>query len=98
MSRINRQASIARGINTFCYCSKAQLIATGGCDKTIRLFNPFLLNKPTSKLTGHLFTIVDIVCNEKDQQLISLSSERVFKVWDLFTYKCLQVIIKNALI
>ena len=29
------------------------------------------------KLLGHLFTIVDIAVNEKDQQLISLSTARV---------------------
>jgi WD repeat-containing protein 64 len=38
-----------------------------------------------------MFTLVDIVCNEEDQHLISLSSERVFRVWDLGTLKCLQV-------
>jgi hypothetical protein len=43
------------------------------------------------KLIGHMFTLVDIVCNEEDQHLISLSSERVFRVWDLGTLKCLQV-------
>jgi len=45
------------------------------------------------KLVGHMFTLVDIVCNEEDQHLISLSSERVFRVWDLATLKCLQVTI-----
>ena len=29
------------------------------------------------KLLGHLFTIVDVAVNEKDQQLISLSTARV---------------------
>ncbi len=42
-----------------------------------------------------MFTLVDIACNEEDQHLISLSSERVFRVWDLATLKCLQV--KNIL-
>ena len=43
------------------------------------------------KLMGHLFTIVDICCNEKDQHLISLSTARVFRVWDIHTLTCLQV-------
>lgn len=29
------------------------------------------------KMTGHLFTIVDICINEKDQHIISLSTARV---------------------
>lgn len=45
----------------------------------------------TGKLMGHLFTIVDICCNEKDQHLISLSTARVFRVWDIHTLTCLQV-------
>lgn len=89
--RINRQVGISKGLNTFCYCSKVNLIATGGVDKIIRLYNPLVISKSCGKLTGHLFTIVDLACNEKDQQLISLSSERVFRVWDLTTFKCLQV-------
>lgn len=67
------------------------MIATGGVDKVIRLYNPLVLSKSSGKLIGHLFTIVDLVSNEKDQQLISLSSERVFRVWDLTSFKCLQV-------
>ena len=40
---------------------------------------------------GHLFTIVDIACNDRDQHLISLSTARVFRVWDIHTLTCLQV-------
>jgi WD40 repeat protein len=89
--KINRQASINKGLNTFCYCSQANILATGGKDKYIRLYNPLILSKTIGKLPGHLFTIVDLACNEKDQQLISLSAERVFRVWDLSTFKCLQI-------
>jgi WD40 repeat protein len=91
--RINRQVSVNKGLNTFCYCSQANILATGGKDKYIRLYNPLILGKTIGKLPGHLFTIVDLACNEKDQQLISLSAERVFRVWDLSTFKCLQVYI-----
>ena len=90
MFRIGRQTAINKGLNTFCYCSQANLIATGGKDKFIRMYNPLVLNKVIGKLHGHLFTIVDIACNERDQQLISLSAERVFRIWDLAALKCLQ--------
>jgi hypothetical protein len=45
----------------------------------------------SGKLIGHLFTISDIVCNEKDQHIISLSTARVFRVWDIHTLTSLQV-------
>ena len=57
------------------------------------LFNIKITCNFLGKLIGHMFTLVDIVCNEEDQHLISLSSERVFRVWDLGTLKCLQVIL-----
>lgn len=89
--KYNRQVGIPKGVNAVCYCVKASLIATAGADKSIRLFNPLILSKSCVKLAGHVFTIVDLACNEKDQQLISLSAERLFRVWDLATFKCLQV-------
>ena len=45
----------------------------------------------SGKLLGHLFTIVDICCNERDQHIISLSTARVFRVWDIHTLTSLQV-------
>ena len=39
------------------------------------------------KLLGHLFTIVDVAVNEKDQQLISLSTARVRNAINIH-YKC----------
>ncbi len=78
-------------MNAFVYCKKARFLVTGGVDKVIRVYNPVLLSKPIGKLIGHVFTITDILCNEKDQQLISLSAERVFRVWDISNLKCLQV-------
>ena len=57
----------------------------------IRLWHPNILSRPTGKMVGHLFTIIDIVMNEKDQHIISLSTARVFRVWDIHTLSCLQV-------
>nr|XP_009861346.1 WD repeat-containing protein 64-like [Ciona intestinalis] len=85
------ELSIPRGVNAFCYSEKSNIFATGGVDKTIRIWHPNILSRPTGKMLGHLFTIVDIVMNEKDQHIISLSTARVFRVWDVHTLACLQV-------
>ena len=45
----------------------------------------------SGKLIGHLFTVVDICCNEKDQHIISLSTARVIRIWDIHTLTSLQV-------
>ncbi|XP_069117610.1 WD repeat-containing protein 64-like isoform X3 [Argopecten irradians] len=90
-----RGVNIHKGVNCFSYCAKANIIATGGVDKVIRVWHPHIFSRPTGKLMGHLFTIVDICCNERDQHLISLSTARVFRVWDIHTLTCLQVFTDN---
>ena len=86
-----RGVSIPKGVNAFEYCARANIIATGGVDKVIRVWHPHIFSRPTGKLIGHLFTIVDIACNEKDQHIISLSTARVFRIWDIHTLTSLQV-------
>ncbi|KAK1171003.1 WD repeat-containing protein 64-like [Acipenser oxyrinchus oxyrinchus] len=90
-----REISVPRGVNTFAYCVKANLIATGGSDKIIRVWHPTMFSKPMGKLFGHLFTITHIAANEKDQHIISLCSARIFRVWDIQTLTPLQVFIDN---
>ncbi|EPY80565.1 hypothetical protein CB1_000818027 [Camelus ferus] len=80
-----------RGANAFCYCVKTNVIVTGGDDKVLRLWHPSISTKPVGKLVGHTFSITDIVTNEKDQHVISLSSAKVFRVWDIQTLSLLQV-------
>uniref|UniRef100_A0A8C0PVI6 WD repeat domain 64 n=1 Tax=Canis lupus familiaris TaxID=9615 RepID=A0A8C0PVI6_CANLF len=86
-----REFSMPRGANTFCYCTKANVIVTGGDDKVLRLWHPNISTKPVGKLVGHMFSIMEIVMNEKDQHVISLSSSKVFRVWDIQTLSLLQV-------
>ncbi|XP_027274696.1 WD repeat-containing protein 64 isoform X2 [Cricetulus griseus] len=86
-----REFAMPRGANTFCYCMKANVIVTGGDDKVLRLWHPNISTKPVGKLVGHMFSITEIVSNEKEQHVISLSSAKVFRVWDIQTLSVLQV-------
>uniref|UniRef100_A0A8C6F1P3 WD repeat domain 64 n=1 Tax=Monodon monoceros TaxID=40151 RepID=A0A8C6F1P3_MONMO len=86
-----REFSMPRGANTFCYSIKANVIVTGGDDKVLRLWHPNIRTKPVGKLVGHMFSITEIVTNETDQHVISLSSAKVFRVWDIQTLSLLQV-------
>ncbi|XP_020030326.2 WD repeat-containing protein 64 [Castor canadensis] len=86
-----REFAMPRGANTFCYCTKANVIVTGGDDKVLRLWHPNISTKPVGKLVGHMFSITEIVTNEKDQHVVSLSSAKVFRVWDIQTLSLLQV-------
>ncbi|XP_074662420.1 WD repeat-containing protein 64-like [Tubulanus polymorphus] len=90
-----RGMSLTKGVNAFAFCKSANMIATGGVDKIIRVWHPHIFSRPTGKLLGHLFTIVDIAVNEKDQHIISLSTARVIRVWDISTLTSLQVFTDN---
>ncbi|XP_035826428.1 WD repeat-containing protein 64 [Aplysia californica] len=91
----SRAVAIPKGVNCFDFCARANIIATGGVDKVIRVWHPHIFSRPTGKLMGHLFTIIDIAMNERDQHIISLSTARVFRVWDIHTLTCLQVFTDN---
>ncbi|XP_062981483.1 WD repeat-containing protein 64 [Elgaria multicarinata webbii] len=86
-----RDFSVPRGVNAFTYCGKANIVVTGGDDKILRLWHPNINTKPVGKLMGHLFSITEIVTNEKDQHIISLSTAKIFRVWDIQTLSLLQV-------
>ncbi|XP_023779331.1 WD repeat-containing protein 64 isoform X2 [Cyanistes caeruleus] len=90
-----KEFSVPKGVNAFTYCRKAKVIVTGGNDRILRLWNPVVNFSPTGKLLGHKHSIVEIVTNEKDQQVISLSCAKVFRVWDIQTLSPLQVFYEN---
>ncbi|XP_030355812.1 WD repeat-containing protein 64 [Strigops habroptila] len=90
-----KEFSVPKGVNAFTYCRKAKLIVTGGNDKFLRLWHPAVNSKPSGKLSGHLHSVVEIVTNEKDQHVISLSSAKIFRVWDIQTLSLLQVFHDN---
>ncbi|XP_075604911.1 WD repeat-containing protein 64 [Balearica regulorum gibbericeps] len=90
-----KEFSVPRGVNAFTYCGKAKVIVTGGHDKLLRLWHPAINSRPTGKLSGHRHSVVEIVTNEKDQHVISLSSAKIFRVWDIQTLSLLQVFHDN---
>ena len=49
-----RGVSIYKGVNCFDYCAKANIIATGGVDKVIRVWHPHIFSRPTGKHTVYL--------------------------------------------
>ncbi|XP_035176562.1 WD repeat-containing protein 64 [Oxyura jamaicensis] len=90
-----KEFSVPRGVNAFTYCGKAKVIVTGGHDKFLRLWHPCINSRPTGKLSGHRHSVVEIVTDEKDQYVISLSSAKIFRVWDIQTLSMLQVFHDN---
>lgn len=40
---------IPKGVNCFDFCARANIVATGGVDKTIRVWHPHIFTRPTGK-------------------------------------------------
>lgn len=81
---------IRKGIYTFDYDKENNIIVTGGLDRYIRLWNPYVTSKATSVLKGHNSSVVHIVAQY--EQIISLSKDKVVKIWDTRDHCCIQTI------
>ena len=49
-----RGFSVPKGVNAFDYCAKANIIATGGVDKVIRVWHPHIFSRPTGRFNLHI--------------------------------------------
>jgi WD40 repeat protein len=83
---------VHKGVNTFAYCIFPVVLVTGGTDRQLRLWNPRRLTNPMASLKGHNSPICEIVINQSAGQIISLSLDRVIKVWDIRKQNCLQTL------
>ena len=80
-----------RGVYGFDVCKAFNFIATCGVERDIMLWNPFT-GRSIGMLTGHTASVQKVIVVEDDNQLISLSTDKVIKIWDLRTNKCMQTI------
>ncbi|KAJ3336526.1 WD40 repeat domain 95 [Kappamyces sp. JEL0680] len=92
-----RYISIPKGIETFEFCRRPSYLVTGGRDRVIRLWNPYVLSKPTGNLYGHNANIVNIVVNNEEGIIFSLSEDKMIKLWNARNLMCVQTMVdKNA--
>ena len=79
------------GVHSFAVCRSFNFIASCGLERNVLLFNPFA-GKRVGLLAGHSAPVCDVIVNEADSQLISLSTDKVIKIWDIRSNKCMQTI------
>jgi hypothetical protein len=75
--RATRYVHVSRGIKCFALCHRPALLVTGGSDKIIRLWNPYVLDKRSGMLVGHNAGIEEIVMNHEAGHIISLAEDKV---------------------
>eukprot|EP00439_Symbiodinium_sp_Y106_P039795 s4865_g4.t2 len=78
-----------KGVHSWCWCDNYKFFASGGSDRQIIIWNPYT-QKAMNYLQGHNAPVLDVLVNEKQHQIISMSVDKVVKVWDILNYQCIQ--------
>ena len=72
-----------KGIVSFDFSERWNLIATGGGDCNVRLWNPYVPTHPTALLKGHATPIAYVSFSPELGQVFSLAVNEVIKIWDI---------------
>ncbi|XP_072433361.1 cilia- and flagella-associated protein 337 [Chiloscyllium punctatum] len=80
---------VHKGVKTFDFCKKNNLIVTGGIDRIVRMWNPYIPGKPTGLLRGHSAPIFYLNISTDDNKLFSVSTDNTVKIWDIEDQSCL---------
>eukprot|EP00948_MAST-09A_sp_MAST-9A-sp1_P000153 g153.t1 len=84
------------GCLDFVWCAAFKLIASCGMSRTILIWDPFSLSI-LNKLFGHADCVQKLTLNPVANQLISLSVDKVIKVWDIRLNSCVQTILDKSI-
>ncbi|EFA09801.1 WD repeat-containing protein on Y chromosome [Tribolium castaneum] len=67
-----------------------QMLASGGSDCLVRLWNPFVPQNPIAVLYGHHTAISSMILQDDAKFLYSLSQDKSIRVWDVAKQTCVQ--------
>lgn len=67
------------------------LVITGSLDCILRIWNPFIPDKPIFVLRGHHASIIRIFLQDEGRRVYSFDKDKVLRVWETSTHSCIQV-------
>ncbi|KAL5253479.1 hypothetical protein ACHWQZ_G013315 [Mnemiopsis leidyi] len=73
---------VYKGVKTFAYSESYNILVTGGMDRLVRIWNPYVNTKPTALLRGHNGPIFYLYICDREQRIYSISTDKTVKVWD----------------
>ncbi|CAI5773096.1 repeat-containing on Y chromosome-like isoform X1 [Podarcis lilfordi] len=79
---------VHKGVKTFALSKKNNLLVTGGMDRIIRMWNPYMPGRPTGMLRGHMAPVFYVHISEEDK-IFSMSTDNTVKIWDVEDQTCL---------
>ncbi|XP_028395533.1 WD repeat-containing protein on Y chromosome-like [Dendronephthya gigantea] len=83
---------VVKGIDCFDFSKDLNVIATGGLDHVVRLWNPYVTVKPMATLRGHISRVLDVIIEEQRGTVYSYDCDTVIKAWDIKEHYCIQSI------
>ncbi|EFJ22347.1 hypothetical protein SELMODRAFT_416582 [Selaginella moellendorffii] len=84
------------GIFALDYCRSFNFIVTCGLERNVNIWNPFTA-KIMGQLIGHQSPVVDVVVNEDDNQIVSVATDSIIKIWDMRSNRCMQTVVDKTL-
>ncbi|DBA00199.1 TPA: hypothetical protein N0F65_007824 [Lagenidium giganteum] len=79
-----------KGVFDLVWCSSTRLIASCGMERDISIWNPYSSQRAVATLRGHTSSVLHLVSDDDNYQIISVASDNTFKVWDVRNHRCLQ--------
>ncbi|KAG8453887.1 hypothetical protein GDO86_000492 [Hymenochirus boettgeri] len=87
---------VKRGVKTFDFCKDTNTLVTGGLDRIVRIWNPYVPGWPIGLLRGHTSPITFLQIADGNTKIYSVSTDCTVMVWDIEDHACLINIISKA--
>lgn len=84
-----------KGVFDLVWCASTRLIASCGMERDISIWNPYSSQRAVATLRGHTSSVLHLASDDDNYQLISVSADNTFKVWDVRNHRCLQTFADN---
>uniref|UniRef100_A0A6I8PPK8 Uncharacterized protein n=1 Tax=Xenopus tropicalis TaxID=8364 RepID=A0A6I8PPK8_XENTR len=87
---------VKRGVKAFDFCKENNILVTGGLDRIVRIWNPYVPGWPTGLLRGHSSPITFLQIADENSKIYSVSTDCTVMVWDIEEHTCLINVISKA--
>ncbi|KAG9480153.1 hypothetical protein GDO78_011918 [Eleutherodactylus coqui] len=87
---------VKRGVKTFDFSKEANILVTGGLDRIVRIWNPYVPSWPTGVLRGHSAPVTYLQIADGNTKIYSVSTDCTVMVWDIENHTCLTNVISKA--
>ncbi|XP_065845718.1 cilia- and flagella-associated protein 337-like [Oscarella lobularis] len=84
---------IYKGVKTFDFSYEHNMLATGGMDRALRLWNPYMPAKPTAMIRqAHNSPIAKLIICTGEGRIYTIATDKSVKVWHMKDHSCLVAI------